>query len=203
MKTTQHEGRATPGRVIRGGPAQTTLAGIDIRDGWLALARAARFAAPEMARLLGISLRQLERAFHEATGDSPQHWLNHARLWDACVWLCEGQSPKQFHERLGFRGVTGLFHAFKEYHGWTTHEYLIRHLRRESPGLNRLRQSRHIDGALRQAAGGGPQHALALDALNLALQRCDRLTLYYVRSPWRREAARVAAEQQVSRPGSP
>lgn len=197
MKTTQHEGRATPGRVIRGGPAQTTLAGIDIRDGWLALARAARFAAPEMARLLGISLRQLERAFQEAIGGPSQEWLHHARLWDACARLCQGQSPKELYEGLGFKGITGFFHAFKEYHGWTGREYLLQHQRRQSPGLNRLRQICHLDGALRNAAGG-PQHAVALAALAQVLSRSDRLSIYYLRSPWRRQAADVAPEQQVS-----
>jgi AraC-like DNA-binding protein len=169
---------------------------------WIALARRARFAAPAMAGLLDISLRQLERAFLECTVGTPQVWLSHARLWHACALLQEGQSPKQFTEDLGFKSVTGFFHAFKAYHGCTAREYLVGLTASPHQGIARLKQYSVLCELLVGTDGELPPSS-ALQALNRMLQQSSRLAIYYLRSRCRRETPGVADGQQVSRDNRP
>jgi AraC-type DNA-binding domain-containing proteins len=157
---------------------------------WLVLARDGRFCAAELARVLKVSLRQLERAFVQDTDWSPQEWLNHTRLWYACSLLLQGQRPKEIYYDLGFQSSTGFFHAFKSYHGWTTREFMLYHDEQESSGIDRLKQSSGICASL-ISINGTPQHVVALEVLNKALLKSQRCKLYMIRSGCRRKAVSV------------
>jgi AraC-like DNA-binding protein len=163
---------------------------------WLALARETRFQPKELAGGLDVSLRQLERAFAEL-GLSLREWLDHARLWDACSRLLQQQFPKATHTALGFKGVTGLYHSFKAYHGWTPREYIARHSSSESPGFQRLGKSAPLSELIqkfRRADSRRAQHDIALSALNAFPSRSERLIFYHLRARCRPEALNVAQE---------
>jgi AraC-like DNA-binding protein len=152
------------------------------------------FSARGMARLLNISLRQLERAFVESFGFTPQQWLDQVRLWYACSLLLEGRPSKQIIGDLGFKTLTGFSHAFKRYHGCTPRGYVLYHLHSETNGLRKLRESTI---RLRQisVSPAASQHLAAQNDLNQLLWRSKKLTLYFNYSPCRSQAMTVAQKQ--------
>ena len=87
---------------------------LDRTQNWLDLARQARFSARQLAALRGVSLRQLERYYHDAFGQTPQEWLNDARLREAKKLLSRGLSVKEVSFKLGFKQASHFSRTFKQ-----------------------------------------------------------------------------------------
>jgi AraC-like DNA-binding protein len=77
------------------------------------------YNARNLARLLGISLRHLERYFEADLGRPPQHWLNEQRMAAARHLLVEGRQIKWVSCELGFKQASHFCHQFKQHYGCT------------------------------------------------------------------------------------
>ena len=84
---------------------------------WLLHARRSGYKSRDLARVTGISVRQLERYFHEDFGITPQVWLNEQRMIAARHLLRESESVKAVAIDLGFKQVSHFCREFKRYHG--------------------------------------------------------------------------------------
>ena len=91
-----------------------TTAG-EVSGRWEALAGAARYDAKELAKLCGLSVRQLERNFRRRFARSPQDWLNEQRIAAARRLLLSGQLVKVVAFELGFKQPSHFCRHFKEY----------------------------------------------------------------------------------------
>jgi AraC-like DNA-binding protein len=145
---------------------------------WVAIARQSRFLAPRMADQMGVSLRQLERVFREDVAMSPQEWLDHAKLWQCCALLLQSKRPKEFYEDVGFKNPSGLYHAFRRYHGLSPRQYVASHVRGASPRFSRLPQIILADKNIRKSHA---VHQCVLNTLSQILQKSPRLRAYCLR----------------------
>jgi len=88
-----------------------------------------------LARLAGISARQIERRFHSATGMSPTDFIVRARLAEACRLLRETASAiGQIALETGFYDQSALTRLFRKHLGMTPGEF-----RRPAPGWRKPR----------------------------------------------------------------
>ena len=97
---------------------------------WLNLAIQAEFRASVLARMIGISRRQLERYFQRHFGDSPQAWMNKQRIIKAAYELEYAESVKEVAYNLGFKQVSHFCREFKDFHGQTCTDYLSNQMRK-------------------------------------------------------------------------
>src|SRR5262245_8284287 len=93
-------------------------------ESWLETARKTSYNAPQFARELKISPRQLQRYTQKLFGSSPQSWLHEQRLTDAAHWLKEHRSIKVVAFRLGFKQPCHFSREFKRHHGLTPTQFL-------------------------------------------------------------------------------
>ncbi|MBI3192526.1 MAG: helix-turn-helix transcriptional regulator [Pedosphaera parvula] len=96
---------------------------------WFRLARQANYKAVTLARLLGMSLRQLERCFQEDIGRRPKDWLKVRRMVDARYLLLETNSIKETSIKLTYRSPANFARDFKKCYAMTPGEFLNRHRR--------------------------------------------------------------------------
>jgi len=82
-------------------------------DGWKTLARTARYNSKEVAKLCGLSPRQLQRKFRLQFHCSPHNWLNHQRMLAAQELLLAGEPVKNVAFELGFKRVSHFYRHFK------------------------------------------------------------------------------------------
>jgi AraC-like DNA-binding protein len=82
-----------------------------------AIAAAAHYRVPELARLFQASLRQLDRRFMAVFGLTPQNWLTHHRMLAARKMLEAGYSCKDCASELGYNHASNFCSAFLRYHG--------------------------------------------------------------------------------------
>src|SRR5438034_11708686 len=87
---------------------------LDRIQDWSELARQARFNARRLAAVCGVSLRQLERYYNDSLGQTPQEWLNAARLREAKRLLLKGLSVKEDSFKLGFKQASHVSRSFKQ-----------------------------------------------------------------------------------------
>ncbi len=87
-----------------------------IRD-WDDLAQKANYRSSQLARLCGISHRQLERFFTQQVACSPQKWLDQQRLRRAEALLQTGRFVKEVAFELGFKDCSHFCRRFKAEHG--------------------------------------------------------------------------------------
>lgn len=80
---------------------------------WEVLAEAAHYNSNELARLCGVSTRQLQRHFRRCFYCSPQSWLNEQRLLAAQQLLLSGESIKKVALDLGFKQPSHFCRQFK------------------------------------------------------------------------------------------
>jgi len=80
---------------------------------WEVLAETARYNSNELARLCGISARQLQRHFRRNFYCSPQSWLNERRMLAAQTLLLSGESIKKIALDLGFKQPSHFCRQFK------------------------------------------------------------------------------------------
>ena len=90
---------------------------------WGVLAVAAHYNAGELAKLCGLSVRQLERHFHGNLGRTPQDWLNEQRIKAAQHQLLLGQSVKRVALELGFKQVSHFCRQFKSFNNLTPSQF--------------------------------------------------------------------------------
>jgi AraC-like DNA-binding protein len=106
---------------------------------WVALARSASFRKIELARLCDISIRQLEREFHQEIGRTPQDWLNEQRAIASRHLLLEGTDRKQILKKLGFKQQSQFSRDFKKYNGISPSAFMMLHLTFKVPKLKKPR----------------------------------------------------------------
>jgi transcriptional regulator GlxA family with amidase domain len=85
-----------------------------LEERWEHLAEAAGFEANKLAKLCGVSPRQLRRVFQRCLGRSPQAWLDEMRVWAAQDLLLAGQPVKDVAWELGFKQSSHFCRKFKE-----------------------------------------------------------------------------------------
>ena len=92
---------------------------------WETLARKAGHRPAALARLVGVSVRQLQRVFREQRACTPREWLVQSRLRHAAELLRQGKSDKEVAAAVGFQTASSLCHFFQQTTGGTPQEYLV------------------------------------------------------------------------------
>ena len=83
------------------------------KEGWEALAVAARYNSKELAKLSKLSPRQLQRKFSLLFNRSPQDWLSERRILAAQKLLLSGEPVKAVAFDLGFKRISHFYRQFK------------------------------------------------------------------------------------------
>ena len=96
---------------------------------WEGLAETAHYNSSELARLCGISTRQLQRHFRRSFYCSPQSWLNERRLLAAQHLLLSGESIKKIALDLGFKQPSHFCRQFKIRNKMTPSEFASSQIR--------------------------------------------------------------------------
>ena len=107
-------------------------------DDILKLARCAQYRAGCFARILGVSLRQLERCFQDQGAPSPHIWLEVMRMRHAVWGLADGEPVKAVSIGVGFRHASHFILCFKRAHRVTPFEF-ARRFRASLPSSVRAR----------------------------------------------------------------
>ena len=84
---------------------------------WTELARQANWSATLLAKKCNVSVRTLERFFHEKMGKSPQVWLAEQRQREALELLRVSSSVKETAITLGYKHPTHFSRDFKKHWG--------------------------------------------------------------------------------------
>jgi AraC family transcriptional regulator len=100
-----------------------------LRGNWEELAESSHYDAKQLARLCGISTRQLQRYFRCRFHSSPQSWLNERRLQAAQVLLLSGESVKKVALDLGFKQPSHFCRQFKSCIKMTPSEFASSQMR--------------------------------------------------------------------------
>jgi len=94
-----------------------------VRVKWEGLAERSHYDANELAKLCGVSTRQLQRHFRRSFHCSPQNWLNERRLDAAQSLLLTGDSVKKVALDLGFKQPSHFCRQFKSRNKMTPSEF--------------------------------------------------------------------------------
>lgn len=84
---------------------------------WRELAARAGYQPAAAARLLRVSLRQLERECQRALGCPPREIFQRERMARAAQLLAAGQSAKAVALELGYSQLANFSRDFKQHHG--------------------------------------------------------------------------------------
>jgi AraC family transcriptional regulator len=113
---------ASPAVNLRGLSASACNRAIDLID--------ARFASPislqELADAAGLGIRQLSRAFREATGRAPHQYLLHRRIEAAKVLIRQGLPLAEVAGQCGFSDQSQLTRTFMRHAGTTPGRFRTR-----------------------------------------------------------------------------
>lgn len=83
-------------------------------DRWLVMAEQANYDHLHLARLCGVSLRQLERVCLARFDQTPTEWLNEKRLARAQELLAQGLPIKAVAIELGYGHASNFCREFKD-----------------------------------------------------------------------------------------
>ena len=111
-----------------------------VKGKWEELAESSHYDANQLAKLCGVSTRQLQRHFRRSFHCSPQSWLNERRLQIAEVLLLSGESVKKVALDLGFKQPSHFCRQFKSRNKMTPSQFAISqitHCRSEITGVVR------------------------------------------------------------------
>lgn len=98
---------------------------LDRINDWLERASLAHYRAASLAKNCSVSQSQLQRFFAVTLRDSPQHWLNEVRVWEAAYLLLASElSVKEIAGKLHFANESHLCHRFKEYFGCSPSQFV-------------------------------------------------------------------------------
>ena len=100
---------------------------LSIRGRLEEFARTANYDAKKLARLCGISSRQLQRDFRRWFQCSPQSWLDGRRMAAAQGLLLSGEAVKNVASDLGFRHTSHFCRQFKCRNNMTPSEFVLLH----------------------------------------------------------------------------
>ena len=90
---------------------------------WPYLARLSHFSPTELAFNCHISLRQIQRHFHDIYGLQLRQWLNDLRLQDARQLLNPERSVKEVAFLLHFKQSNHFVREFKKKYGMTPEDF--------------------------------------------------------------------------------
>jgi transcriptional regulator GlxA family with amidase domain len=91
---------------------------------WEKLVEPAHFNANELARLCGVTPRQLQRQFQQHLRCSPQFWLDLQKLIYAQRLLLAGYSVKNASSESHFRCCSHFCRKFKAHYHMTPSEFV-------------------------------------------------------------------------------
>ena len=80
------------------------------------MAEEAQYSVQKLARIAGVSVRQLERYFATEKLERPRDWLNRLRQTKARQLLSCGQTVKEVAYALGYKQPAHFSREFKRYH---------------------------------------------------------------------------------------
>jgi AraC-like DNA-binding protein len=89
-----------------------------------AIGQACHYRVKELARLLGVSLRELEREFKRQLGRPPQQWLFENRLLEIQRLLLSGLGVKEISAKLSFKHASHLCIQFKRRYQMTPKQFV-------------------------------------------------------------------------------
>jgi AraC-like DNA-binding protein len=92
---------------------------------WKELAGKAHYNANNLARLSGLSVRQLQRKFRSMKGRYPQKWLNIQKNIAAQRLILSGEQIKKVAFDLEFKQVSHFCRVFKMFNDMTPSEFRI------------------------------------------------------------------------------
>jgi AraC-like DNA-binding protein len=98
-----------------------------VKGRWEIMAETAHYDANELAKICGISTRQLQRHFRRCFHCSPQNWLNERRLLLAKALLLSGESVKKIALDLGFKQPSHFCRQFKSWNKMTPSQFAVSH----------------------------------------------------------------------------
>jgi AraC-like DNA-binding protein len=107
---------------IRGFAREAVAENLSDRE-WLALALRAHFRVSELAVLLNVSSRTLERKFKIEFGTSPRDWLEEHRQQKVRELLRKKVPTKEIAFEAGYSQAAAFCRAFKKLHGKTPSEF--------------------------------------------------------------------------------
>ena len=84
------------------------------REQWDTLAKEANFKPAELAAVCSVSLRHLERFFHQHLCTTPRAWLRERQCFLAKQLILQGYSNKAVIAELKFASETHLCREFKK-----------------------------------------------------------------------------------------
>jgi AraC-like DNA-binding protein len=91
---------------------------------WEALAIQASFRPEQMAALRHITLRHLERLFHQQFNKTPSSWIRELRCRRVIEMLAGGYSNKWIAFELKFSNPSHLCHEFKKVYGTSPRAFM-------------------------------------------------------------------------------
>ena len=100
---------------------------------WEAFADRANYKAPFLAKLCGVSPRQMRRQFNFLLGKSPQRWLDEYRLRRAMELLCPAKMVKHVSLTLKFKCFSHFCRQFKSFTGMTPSQFIALKKRLDPP----------------------------------------------------------------------
>lgn len=94
---------------------------------WACLARFANFRVGELATILGLNVRYVERLTRSKFGSSPREFLLRQRMNAARDLMRSADSIKEVSFQLGYTHPTIFNRHFKQFYGLTPTEFLTSH----------------------------------------------------------------------------
>lgn len=82
---------------------------------WESRAAQARYSPARLAKLSGVSPRQLQRIFLNKFSQSPKEWLDEQRIKAAQHMLRRGESIKSVAIELGYKQTSHFCRQFRQY----------------------------------------------------------------------------------------
>ena len=81
------------------------------------LSHRTNYRVSELARVLGLSTRQLQRDFNDGLGVTPKYWLREQRMRHVYALICDGFRLKQVAAITGFRKYENFVNEVKAFYG--------------------------------------------------------------------------------------